>query len=70
MVLFVSVFWKLQWSIAGICERDSYGMDCFFLSGKDVALEGQLRFIYHPELDWFFALLSLLWTSNFIWACG
>ena len=53
MVLFVSVFWKLQWSIAGICERDSCGMDCFFLSGKDVALEGQLRFIYHPELDWF-----------------
>ena len=51
MVSLVSGFWKLQWSIAGICERDSYSMDCFFLSGKGVALEGQLRFIYHPELD-------------------
>ena len=51
MVLLVSGFWNLQWNIAGICERDSYGMDCFFLSGKDVALEGQLRFMYHPELD-------------------
>ena len=30
MVLLVSLFWKLQWSIAGIRERDSYGMDCFF----------------------------------------
>ena len=24
----------------------------FSLSGKGVALEGQLRFIFHPELDW------------------
>ena len=69
MVLLVSVFWKLQWSIAGICERDSYGMDCFFLSGKDVALEGQLRFIYHPELDWLdiavdFELYLGLWMKN------
>ena len=51
MVRLFSLFWKFQWSIAGICEGDSDGMD-FFLSGKDVALEGQLRFIYHPELDW------------------
>ena len=27
-------------------------MNRFFFSGKDVALEGQLCFIYHPELDW------------------
>ena len=72
MVLLVSLFWKLQWSIAGICERDSYGLDCFFLSGKDVALEGQLRFIYHPELDWLdiafiavdFELYLGLWMKN------
>ena len=32
MVLLVIVFWKLQWSIAGIYERDNYGMTCFFFS--------------------------------------
>ena len=44
----------------------------FFLSGKDVALEGQLRFIYHPELDWVdsafiavdFELYLGLWMKN------
>ena len=44
----------------------------FSLSGKDVALEGQLRFIYHPELDWFciaftavdFELYLGLWMKN------
>ena len=43
-------FWKLQWSIAGICERDSFDV-YFFLSGKGVALGGQLCFLYHPELE-------------------
>ena len=73
MVLLVSGFWKLQWGIAGICERDSYDMDCFFsLSGEGVALEGQLCFIYHPELDWLdiafiavdFELYLGLWMKN------
>ena len=50
MVLVISGFWKRQWSIAGICERDSYDMD-FFFSGKGVVLEGQLYFLCHPELD-------------------
>ena len=62
----------MQWSIAGICERDSYGMDCFFLSEKGVALEGRLRFIYHPELDGLciafiavdFELYLGLWMKN------
>ena len=44
----------------------------FFLSGKDVALEGQLRFIYHPELDGLciafiavdFELYLGLWMKN------
>ena len=43
-----------------------------FLSGKDVALEGQLRFIYHPELDGLciafiavdFELYLGLWMKN------
>ena len=48
-------------------------MDVFlFLSGRDVALEGQLRFIHHPEMDWLciaftavdFELYLGLWMKN------
>ena len=47
-------------------------MDCFFLLGEGVALEGQLCFIYHPELDWLdiafiavdFELYLGLWMKN------
>ena len=47
-------------------------MDCFFSLGEGVALEGQLCFIYHPELDWLdiafiavdFELYLGLWMKN------
>ena len=34
MVSLVNGFWKLQWSIAGICERDSYGVNFFLWKGR------------------------------------
>ena len=69
MVLLVSLFWKLQWSITGICDGDDYSVDrCFFL-GKDVALEGQLRFIYHPELDWL-CIAFIAAGFELYFACG
>ena len=51
------------------CDGDGYGMDRCFFTGKDVALEGQLCFMDHPELDWLY-LAFIAAGFELCLACG
>ena len=52
MVILVGGFWKLQWSIAGICERDNYDMNCFFSPWRGSSAGRATSFILSSRNGW------------------